>query len=218
MTPGSSSSLLSSLSMPTRVFAVSQPARHSQIIPQIRSTRGLYFEATLVHNSYGLPVCSPPWTDQAGIHAQPPGTFTSRLPTGRSPFPSLDITTTATGLLCRRDSHPLECQLASLHWLNRAILVRRTIMRFLRCLARTSTRATTRPMASQKLGCTKPRSAISAMGIWRPRSHLARPRACQRRSIRHICPMSYAVFQSDQIQNCWHPYRSGGEHPCLFSL
>ncbi len=36
------------------------------------------------------------------------GTFTSRLPTSRSPFSPLDITTTVTGLFCRRDSHPLE--------------------------------------------------------------------------------------------------------------
>ncbi len=35
--------------------------------------------------------------------------------TGRSPFPPLDMTTTSTGLLCRRDLHPLEQQLASLH-------------------------------------------------------------------------------------------------------
>src|SRR3954462_7048600 len=46
---------------------------------------------------------------------QPPGAFTSRLPAGRSPFPSLDITKTATGLLCWRDFHPQEWQLASLH-------------------------------------------------------------------------------------------------------
>src|SRR3954469_372568 len=45
----------------------------------------------------------------------PPGTFTSRLPAGRSPFPPLDMTTTATGLLCWRDFHPQEWQLASLH-------------------------------------------------------------------------------------------------------
>src|SRR3954447_24823349 len=45
----------------------------------------------------------------------PPGTFTSRLPAGRSPFPPLDRTTTATGLLCWRDFHPQEWQLASLH-------------------------------------------------------------------------------------------------------
>ena len=36
------------------------------------------------------------------------GTFTSRLPTSRSPFSPLDITTTVTGLFCRWDSHPLE--------------------------------------------------------------------------------------------------------------
>jgi hypothetical protein len=33
----------------------------------------------------------------------------------RLPSPPLDITTTSTGLLCRRDLHPLEQQLASLH-------------------------------------------------------------------------------------------------------
>ena len=37
------------------------------------------------------------------------GTFTSRLPTSRSPFSPLDITTTTvTGLFCRWDFHPLE--------------------------------------------------------------------------------------------------------------
>ena len=47
--------------------------------------------------------------------SQPPEAFTSRLSTDRSPFPPLDMTTTSTGLLCRRDLHPLEWQLASLH-------------------------------------------------------------------------------------------------------
>src|SRR4051812_10439519 len=46
---------------------------------------------------------------------RPPGAFTSRLPTGWSPFPPLDMTTTANGLLCWRDFHPQEWQLASLH-------------------------------------------------------------------------------------------------------
>src|SRR5262245_27581413 len=46
------------------------------------------------------------------------GTVTSRLSTGRSPLPSLDITTASTGLLCWRDLHPQEWQLASLHPLN----------------------------------------------------------------------------------------------------
>jgi hypothetical protein len=35
--------------------------------------------------------------------------------TGRSPFPSPDMTTTVFGLLCWRDAHPLEWQLASLN-------------------------------------------------------------------------------------------------------
>jgi len=47
--------------------------------------------------------------------AQPSEAFTSRLSTDRSPSPLLGISTTVTGLLCWRDSHPLEWQLASLH-------------------------------------------------------------------------------------------------------
>src|SRR5262249_30447299 len=52
--------------------------------------------------------------------SQPTGVFPSRFPTGGSPPPSLDITTTVSGLLCWRDSPPLEWQLASLHWSGRA--------------------------------------------------------------------------------------------------
>src|SRR5215470_536899 len=63
---------------------------------------------------YGLPSCSPPLYGSDRC-ARPPRAFTSRLPTDRSPSPLLDMTTTATGLLCWRDSHPLKWQLASLH-------------------------------------------------------------------------------------------------------
>jgi hypothetical protein len=56
-----------------------------------------------------------PCTDLTGYPAG--GAFTSGLSAGWSPFPLQDITTTATGLLCWRDSHPLEWQLASLHLL-----------------------------------------------------------------------------------------------------
>src|SRR4051795_689097 len=82
--------------------------------PAIRFTRGPFFEALLVRHCYGLSGCSPPWTDLTEF-PRPPGAFTSRLPAGRSPFPPLDMTTTATGLLCWRDFHPQEWQLASLH-------------------------------------------------------------------------------------------------------
>src|SRR3954454_1922273 len=82
--------------------------------PAIRFTRDPVFEASLVRVCYGLSGCSPPWTDWTRF-PQPPGAFTSRLPAGRSPFPPLDMTTTATGLLCWRDFHPQEWQLASLH-------------------------------------------------------------------------------------------------------
>jgi hypothetical protein len=63
---------------------------------------------------YGLPSCSPPLYGSDRC-TRPPRAFTSRLPTDRSPSPLPDISTTATGLLCWRDFHPLEWQLASLH-------------------------------------------------------------------------------------------------------
>src|SRR5882672_3624118 len=81
----------------------------------IRSTRALTFAASLVYNCYGLSACSPPLDGSDWDTTQPPEAFTSRLSTGRSPFPTLDMTTTSIGLLCRRDLHPLEWQLASLH-------------------------------------------------------------------------------------------------------
>ena len=84
------------------------------VTPAIRSTRAVDFvgfpgslplrPARLLAPLYG-----------SDWNIQPSGTFTSRLSTGRSPSPLLDMTTTATGPLCWRDSHPLEWQLASLH-------------------------------------------------------------------------------------------------------
>src|ERR1700758_1998612 len=68
---------------------------------------------------YGLPSCSPPLYGSDRC-TRPPRASTSRLPTDRSPSPLPDISTTATGLLCWRDSHPLEWQLASLHDQSRA--------------------------------------------------------------------------------------------------
>ncbi len=112
-TPGSPTSTCSRTSMPT------SPSPHDHRLgtpnsPAIRSTRASHFVASLVRFRCGLPGCSPPCTDRTGT-PQPSGTFTSRLSTDRSPSPSLDITSTVTGLLCWRDSHPLEWQLASLH-------------------------------------------------------------------------------------------------------
>jgi hypothetical protein len=115
-TPGRPTSKCSRASMPTWP----SPFDHrlgTPKTPAIRSTRASHFVASLVRFRYGLPGCSPPCTDQTGT-PQPSGTFTSRLSTDRSPSPPLDITTTATGLLCWRDSHPLEWQLASLHGQN----------------------------------------------------------------------------------------------------
>jgi hypothetical protein len=45
-----------------------------------------------------------------------PGDFYIQVSDGSGfPSPPLDMTTTASGLHCRRDLHPLEQQLASLH-------------------------------------------------------------------------------------------------------
>src|SRR3954447_17754982 len=113
LTPGSSDIACVQFTRPTR------PSPRSERLgtpntPAIRFTRGPFFEASLVRHCYGLSGCSPPWTDLTEF-PRPPGAFTSRLPAGRSPFPPLDMTTTATGLLCWRDFHPQEGQLASLH-------------------------------------------------------------------------------------------------------
>src|SRR5258705_10065370 len=84
------------------------------ILPAIRFTRGKYFGASrFTHLLRPAKLLAPLYgSDRC---ARPPRAFTSRLPTDRSPSPLLDMTTTASGLLCWRDSHPLEWQLASLH-------------------------------------------------------------------------------------------------------
>src|SRR6202023_670225 len=84
------------------------------ILPAIRFTRGKYFGASrFTHLLRPAKLLAPLYGSDR--HARPSRAFTSRLPTDRLPSPLLDMTTTATGLLCWRDSHPLEWQLASLH-------------------------------------------------------------------------------------------------------
>ena len=115
MTPGSSSSSVSSLSMSTLAFAEFEAARHSQDSRNPFHAGHVFrgFTGSRLLRPVGLlaPLYGSDW------NTQPPGAFTSRLSTDRSPSPLLDMTTTATGLLCWRDSHPLEWQLASLHLL-----------------------------------------------------------------------------------------------------
>src|SRR3954469_9136735 len=83
---------MSSVAMPTRPSPRSERLGTPKI-PAIRFTRDPVFEASLVRVCYGLSGCSPPWTDRTEF-PRPPGTFTSRLPTGWSPVPPLDMTTT----------------------------------------------------------------------------------------------------------------------------
>src|SRR5438105_7187104 len=82
--------------------------------PAIRFTRGPSFGASWFTHLL-RPVRLLALLYGSDRYARPPRAFTSRLPTDRSPSPLLGITTTATGLLCWRDLHPLEWQLASLH-------------------------------------------------------------------------------------------------------
>jgi hypothetical protein len=82
--------------------------------PAIRFARGTHFGASrFTHLLRPAKLFAPLYGSDR--YARPPRAFTSRLPTDRLPSPLLDMTTTATGLLCWRDFHPLEWQLASLH-------------------------------------------------------------------------------------------------------
>ncbi len=110
-TPGSSISVSSSAAMSTRPL----PRVDRLGTPAIRFTRAMTFVASWFTHLLRSASLLAPCTDLTGCPAS--GAFTSVLPAGWSPFPLQDITTTATGLLCWRDSHPLEWQLASLHLL-----------------------------------------------------------------------------------------------------
>src|SRR4249920_1241810 len=82
--------------------------------PAIRFARGTHFGASrFTHLLRPAKLFAPLYGSDR--YARPPRAFTSRLPTDRLPSPLLDMTTTVTGLLCWRDFHPLEWQLASLH-------------------------------------------------------------------------------------------------------
>jgi hypothetical protein len=106
-------------SFPSRTSMSTWPSPRSEQLgtpdpPAIRFTRGTYFRASwFTHLLRPVRLLAPLYGSD--WNAQPPGAFTSRLSTARSPSPLLDMTTTVTGLLCWRDSHPLEWQLASLH-------------------------------------------------------------------------------------------------------
>src|SRR6516165_10204392 len=111
--PGELESSLVQTSMPT------SPSPRSEQLgtpnpPAIRFTRGTSFGASrFTHLLQPANLLAPLYGSDR--YARPSRAFTSRLPTDRLPSPLLDMTTTATGLLCWRDSHPLEWQLASLH-------------------------------------------------------------------------------------------------------
>ena len=104
LTPESSVIELIQLSMSTLAFAEFEAARHSQ------DSRNPFHAGHVFRGFTGsrllrpvrllVPLYGSDW------NTQPPGAFTSRLSTARSPSPLLDMTTTATGLLCWRDFSP----------------------------------------------------------------------------------------------------------------
>src|SRR4051812_42636587 len=113
LTPGSSTSHVSSVAMATR------PSPRSERLgtpntPAIRFTRDPVFEASLVRVCYGLSGCSPPWTDRTKF-PWPTGDFYIQASGGSVAFPAAGYDYNSTGLLCWRDFHPQEWQLASLH-------------------------------------------------------------------------------------------------------
>jgi len=76
-------------------------------IPQSASRGARNFGASCFAFAAACQVARPPLADLTS-HRWPPGAYTSRLPAAWSASPPLDIATTATGLLCRWDFHPLE--------------------------------------------------------------------------------------------------------------
>src|SRR3954452_13699787 len=113
LTPGSSTSHVSSVAMPTR------PSPRSERLgtpntPAIRFTRDPLFEASLVRVCYGLSGCSPPWADRTKF-PWPTGDFYIQASGGSVALPAAGYDYNSTGLLCWRDFHPQEWQLASLH-------------------------------------------------------------------------------------------------------
>src|SRR5262249_16927567 len=113
-TPGSSTSVSSRPGMSTLAFTAFYPVRHSLDSRKSVSRGEKISRLHWFAHCYGLSFCPPPCTDLTRS-LQPSGTFTSGLPAGRSPFPPPDMTTPVTGLLCWRDFHPQEWQLALLH-------------------------------------------------------------------------------------------------------
>jgi hypothetical protein len=112
-TPGSSTSISSRQRCRHRPSPKEQRLGTPKI-PAIRFTRGEDFEASTVH-TFATACRFARHPVRIWPVSQPTAPFTSKLSTGQSPFPLLDMTTASTGLLCWWDSHPLEWQLASLH-------------------------------------------------------------------------------------------------------
>jgi len=82
--------------------------------PSIHFRWAHLFGACTIRVRYDLMAGSPPCVDPTRLR-RPTETCTPRLPSARSPSPTLGMTTVVTGQFHRQDSHLLERQLASLH-------------------------------------------------------------------------------------------------------
>src|SRR3954467_11196457 len=114
LTPGSSTSHVSSLRDADAAFAEIRAARHSQ---HSRNPfhAGPAFEASLVRQLLRPVRLLAPLDGSDQVSLAHRGLLHPGFLRGWRPFPPLGMTTTATGLLCWRDFHPQEWQLASLH-------------------------------------------------------------------------------------------------------
>src|SRR3954447_23890961 len=99
--------------MPTRPSPRSERLGTPKI-PAIRFTRGSSFEASLVRHCYGLSGCSPP-LDGSDRVSPATGGFYIQASDGSVTLPVAGYDYNSTGLLCWRDFHPQEWQLALLH-------------------------------------------------------------------------------------------------------
>src|SRR5215471_3927598 len=81
-------------------------------LPSLWTKKARHSRCYAMSGLTGSPLLRP-----AGLLASLTETFTSGLSTVRSPSPLPDMTTVATGRFHRRVFHPLDLQLASLHWI-----------------------------------------------------------------------------------------------------
>src|SRR4051812_15758292 len=169
LTPGSSTSHVSSVAMPTRPSPRSERLGTPKT-PAIRFTRDLVFEASLVRICYGLSGCSPPWTDRTRF-PWPTGGFYIQASDGSVALPAAgyDYNSHWTPLLAGLSPAGMAASLAAPDQHSGTFLARQCAHHEnCRCTAVGSTPA---PTLSERWGDSLPRLPCSGHG---PRPHRSR--------------------------------------------